>query len=67
MAEKKTKKEVKKEEFRYSRKNWILIFSGLLVGIISLIVMGLGDITISVILFVIAFLVLIPIGLLLKP
>jgi magnesium-transporting ATPase (P-type) len=67
MAEKKTKKEVKKEEFRYSRKNWILIFSGLLVGIISLVLMGLGDITISVILFVIAFLVLIPIGLLLKP
>jgi hypothetical protein len=67
MAEKKTKKEVKKGEFRYSRKNWILIFSGLLVGIISLILMGLGDITLSVILFVVGFLVLIPIGLLLKP
>ena len=67
MAEKKTKKEVKKGEFRYSRKNWILIFSGLSVGIISLILMGLGDITLSVILFVVGFLVLIPIGLLLKP
>jgi hypothetical protein len=72
MTEKKIQKkdEVKKdknEEFRYSRKNWILIFSGLGIGIISLVLMGLGDITWSVILFVLGFLILIPIGLILRP
>ncbi len=60
-------KKDKKEEFRYSRKNWILIFSGLGIGIISLVLMGLGDITWSVILFVLGFLILIPIGLILRP
>uniref|UniRef100_A0A7C2P8H0 DUF3098 domain-containing protein n=1 Tax=candidate division WOR-3 bacterium TaxID=2052148 RepID=A0A7C2P8H0_UNCW3 len=67
MAEKKTKKVVKKEEFRYSKRNWILIFAGLFVGIVSLVLMGFGDITLSVILFVIGFLVLVPVGLLLRP
>lgn len=72
MAEKKIQKkdEVKKDkkvEFRYSRKNWILIFTGLGIGAISLVLMGLGDITWSVILFVLGFLILIPIGLILRP
>ncbi|MGB9825027.1 MAG: hypothetical protein ACPLN0_07720 [Candidatus Hydrothermia bacterium] len=72
MTEKKIQKkdEVKKDkkvEFRYSRKNWILIFTGLGIGVISLVLMGLGDITWSVILFVLGFLILIPIGLILRP
>ena len=46
MVEKKTKKVVKKEEFKYSKRNWILIYAGLFIGIVSLILMGLGDITI---------------------
>ncbi len=60
-------KESKKPSFKYSKKNWILIFSGLGLGLISLIIMALGDITVSVILFVLAFFVFIPIGLLLRP
>ncbi len=64
---KKESKESKKASFKYSKKNWALIFSGLGLGLISLIIMALGDITVSVILFVLAFLVLIPIGLLLRP
>lgn len=60
-------KKAEKVTFKYSKKNWILIFSGLGIGLLSLILMALGDITWSVILFVLGFLILIPIGLLIRP
>ncbi len=59
--------QVQKVEFKYSKKNWILIFSGIGVGLVSLILMALGDITVSVILFVVGFIIVLPIGLLLRP
>ncbi|HOK23715.1 MAG TPA: hypothetical protein PKU94_07555 [Candidatus Hydrothermia bacterium] len=69
MEKKNIKKVTTKEkaEFKYSKKNWILIFTGVGLGIISLIIMAFGDITISVILFVLGFIILLPIGLLLRP
>ncbi len=66
-SQKKVEKTEKKVTFQYSRKNWILIFSGLGIGVVSLILMALGDITLSVILFVLGFLVLVPVGLILRP
>lgn len=66
-GQKKMEKIEKKVAFQYSRKNWVLIFSGLGIGVISLILMARGDITLSVILFVLGFLVLVPVGLIIRP
>lgn len=49
------------------RKNYIVSGAGLLLGIIGFVLVGLGEITISVILLVLGFVILLPVGLYIKP
>jgi len=50
-----------------SKKNYIVSGAGLLLGIIGFVLVGLGEITISVILLVLGFVILLPVGLYIKP
>ncbi|HHF53209.1 MAG TPA: hypothetical protein ENL43_02455 [candidate division WOR-3 bacterium] len=50
-----------------SKKNYIISGAGLLLGIIGFVLVGLGEITISVILLVLGFVILLPVGLYIKP
>jgi len=49
------------------KKNYIVSGAGLLVGIMGFVLVGLGEITISVILLVLGFVILLPVGLYIKP
>jgi len=50
----------------YKRENYILILAGIIFALIGFVFLWLGDKTFSVIFMVIGYLVLIPLGLLLK-
>ncbi len=61
-----TLKLIMKDFLPYKKGNYILIFSGIVSALIGFIFLWFGDKTFSVIFMVIGYLVLIPLGLLLK-
>jgi len=55
-----------KNSLPYKKENYILIFAGIISALIGFVFLWFGDKTFSVIFMVIGYLVLIPLGLLLK-
>lgn len=68
MEEKKRSKNVKEKNIYlpYGKKAYMVQGLGLLLGIIGFILVGLGDITISVISMVLGLVIILPIGLWMK-
>lgn len=59
-------KEQKKDRLGLSAGNYIMLIAGLLIVTIGYIIMGQDEITVSPILLIIAYLVIIPVSLLIK-